>query len=78
MWFYMGSSSSREPDSLKEESYHLACSLGVLSDADMVCRFNFCEIGLLPSDSTTATKFSKCCSRFSALEVKRDLLSGSQ
>lgn len=35
MRFYAGSSSSGELDSLKEESYRLARSLGVLSDTDM-------------------------------------------
>ena len=74
MRFYMGSSSSGEPDSLKEESYHLAHSLGVPLDANMACEFNLCEIGLHPTGSTVAAKFSKCYSRFHAHEVERGLL----
>ena len=74
MWFYMGSSSSREPDSLKEESYHLACSLGVPLDTDMACGFNFHEIGLLPTSSAATAKFLECCSCFHAPKVERDLL----
>ena len=58
MRFYMGSSSSSEPDSLKEESYRLARSLGVPSDGGMACRFNFHEIGLLPTSNAAAAKFS--------------------
>ena len=59
---------------MKEESYRLARSLGVPSDADMACGFNFHEIGLLPTGSVVAAKFSEYCSHFHALEVKRDLL----
>ena len=40
----------------------------------MACGFNYREIGLLPTDSAVATKFSECCSRFRAPEVERDLL----
>lgn len=55
--FYAGSSSSGELDSLKEEAYCLARTLGVSSDADMACRFNFREIGL-PTGSEAATNAS--------------------
>lgn len=69
MRFYAGSVSSSKLDSLKEESYHIACSLGVLSDADLACGFNFREIGLLPTGSDAVAKFSEFCSRFRAIEV---------
>lgn len=59
---------------MKEESYHLARSLGVPSKADMACGFNYHEIGLLPTNSAMAAKFSKCCYHFRAPEVERDLL----
>ena len=71
MRFYTGSRSSSEPDSLKKESYRLARSLGVPSDADMAYGFNFLEIGVLPTDSAVAAKFSECYSRFCTPEVER-------
>lgn len=72
--FYTGSSSSGELDSAKEESYRLAHALGVSSDADRACGFNFCDVGLLSPDNAASSKFTKYCSRFRVPEVERDLL----
>lgn len=74
MRFYTGSCSSSELDSTKEESYRLARALGVSSDADLACDFNFCDIGLLPPDRAKSEKFSKYCFHFHIPKVQRDLL----
>lgn len=79
MRFYSGSSSSGELDSAKEESYRIARSLGVPSDAELACGFNFRDIGLLPASSAAAAKFSEFCGRsFRAPEVERDLIGESE
>ena len=72
--FYSGSSSSEEMDPEKEESYRIARSLRVSSDAQLACGFNFWEIGLLPGDSPATSRFAEFCNEFAAPEVERDLL----
>lgn len=57
-----------------KESYRIARSLGVSSDAQLACGFNFQEIGLLPGDSPAASRFAEFCNKFAAPEVERDLL----
>lgn len=74
MRFYPGSSSSGELDSAKEESYRLARALGVPSDADLACGFNFRDLGLLPPEGAAGAKFSEYCARFRFPKVERDLL----
>lgn len=73
--FYTGSSSSGESDSLKEDSYRLARSLGVASDAEMACGINYKDIGLLSPNTPACSKFMSICGKsFQAPEVERDLL----
>lgn len=73
--FYLGLSSSEATDAGREESYHIARSLGVPSEAQLVCGFDFHQIGLLPGENSDAIKFMEHCQKaFAAPEIERDLL----
>ena len=59
--FYSGLSSSGKTDPMSEESYRIARSLGVASEANLAYGFNFCQIGILSGENSDTAKFSKQC-----------------
>lgn len=68
MLVYSGSSSSGEPDPVKEDTYRIARSLGSDSSARVVCNMDFHLIGFLPNKE--ASEFdAEYGSSFIALEV---------
>ena len=73
MRVYSGSSSSGEMNPAKEETYHIACSLGAASNSRVIANVDHHTVGLLlgkiVADFTNAYLGS-----FTAPEVERDLL----
>ena len=73
MRVYLGSSSSSEMNSMKEETYRIAHSLGVASTLWVIAKVDYRVIGLLLSLSG-ASFADACAGSFLAPEVERDLL----
>jgi hypothetical protein len=73
MRVYLGSSSSGEMSSAKEETYRIARSLGAALNSRVIANVDYRTVGLLPTPSA-ASFADACASSFSALEVERDLL----
>ena len=61
--FYSGLSSSGKTDPAREESYQIAHSIGVGSEANLACGFNFCQIGILSGENFDAAKICQTVSQ---------------
>jgi len=60
-------------DLAKEETYRIACSLGVNSRSHLAGSVNYCDIGMMPSRE--AAEFADFCGEsFSNPELERDIL----
>ena len=57
----------------KEETYRIACALGVPLNSWVTAHVNYRTVGLMP-DKAAADFVDSCVGSFSAPEVKRDLL----
>ena len=73
MRVYLGSSSSGEMTSTKEETYWIARSLGVASNSRVIANVDYCMVGLLPNTSVASFAVA-CAGLFLAPEVERGLL----
>ena len=73
MRVYLGSSSSGEMNSAKEETYRIVRSLGAASNSRVITNVDHHMVGLLPNQSA-ASFTDACVGSFLALEVERDLL----
>ena len=73
MRVYLGSSSSGEMNSTKQETYRIARSLGAASNSRVVTNMDYRTVGLLPNPSAASFIFA-CAGSFSAPKVERDLL----
>jgi len=73
MRVYSGSSSSGEMNPAKEETYHIACSLGAASNSRVIANVDHRTVGLLLG-KVVADFVDTCPDSFTALEVERDLL----
>jgi hypothetical protein len=72
---YSGSSSSGETNVSREETYKLARSLGLPSDAQIISGVDVREVGVLPPTNASTADFAEVCSKtFRAPEAERDLL----
>jgi hypothetical protein len=72
---YSGSGSSSETNVSREETYKLARSLGLPSDAQIVSGVDVREVGILPPANASVADFAEVCSKtFRAPEAERDLL----
>ena len=73
MRVYSGSSSSSKMNSMKEETYRIARSLGDASNSRVITNVDHRTVGLLPGKAA-ADFTDACASSFTALEVERDLM----
>lgn len=69
----MGSSSSGEMSSTKEETYQIARSLGAASSSRVIANMDHRTVGILP-DKVMADFADACVGSFTTPEVERDLL----
>jgi hypothetical protein len=73
MQVYSWSSASSKMNSMKEETYRIARSLGAASNSRVIANVDHHTVGLL-SNQSAASFVDACAGSFLALEVKRGLL----